>query len=117
MKRLFLISVLILLGVAAFAQTDGWKSHTSCESNEKPVANPNGAFTTTWTTSTQSSTQNEGSQNHYNGGVNAGGTVGVAKVDGKANVSHDGEKTTNNNEKSSTTTTTVKYDCVPTDKK
>lgn len=117
MKKNILISVLIFLGITTFAQNNGWKSHTSCESNEKPVANPEGAFTTTWTTSTQNSTQNEGPQNHYNGNVNAGGNVGVANVGGNASVSRDGEKTTNNNGNSSTTTTTVKYDCVPADKK
>ena len=116
-KKLLLISSFILLGIVAIAQNDGWKSHTSCESNERPVAKSDGPFSTTWSTSTQSSTQQEGTQNHYNGGVNGGGNVGVAKVGGNVSVSRDGEKTTSNNGNSTTTTTTVKYDCVPTEEK
>lgn len=105
----------LFFGLTAFAQEDGWKSHTQCESNEKPVANRNGAFTSSWTTSSSSSTQKEGAQNHYNGTINAGvkDPVGAVQAGGNAGVNRDGEKTTNNRGNSSSTTHTINYDCKP----
>lgn len=80
--------------------SSSWKSHTQCEANEKPVSNSNGAFSTTYKTESSSSTQKQGTQNHYNAGTSIG-------------MNRDGERTTNTSNSKTEESHTVKYDCVP----
>ena len=108
----------------AFAQNNGWRSHAQCETGERAVPNANGAFSTTYSTSSTSSKQKEGTQNHYNGTVNAEAkhetrlpvSSNSGKVAGGAGISRDGEKKTTNDSKTNTETHTVRYDCKPVKK-
>ena len=115
MKKFISICILFFFAsLATFAQNDGWKSHTQCENGEVATPKKDGAFSATW--STTSSTQKEGTQNHYNAGAKAEGNTGVAKGGVQGGISRDGEKKTTNS--STTTTHTLNYDCVkPEDKK
>lgn len=115
MKKFISICILFFFAsLATFAQNDGWKSHTQCENGEVAKPTKDGPFSATW--STTSSTQKEGTQNHYNTGAKGEGNIGVAKAGAGIEISRDGEKKTTNS--STTTTHTLNYDCVkPEDKK
>ncbi len=113
MKKIILVIFIFGFNLTVFAQSGNttnsnnnssspeWKSHTQCEKNEKPVANSNGAFSTTFKIERTTSTQNQGTQNHYSAGYNSTG------------VSRDGERTTNTSGSKTEESHTVKYDCVP----
>jgi len=113
MKKLLLTSAFFLfLGMALQAQP-AWQTQNQCPEGTRPKPTANGPFKSTYETCGSSTTQKQGTQNHYI----LGGEVGSGKtspVNAQANGSYsrDGEKTTKTTQENTCVKHEVTYDCV-----
>ena len=95
----------------------GWKSHTDCDIDERPVEDINGAHTTTYYSNTESA--NNSGQNHTTVGAGAGASAKVGALGKKTEVSanasvgytRDGE--TNSKKTTEGESHEVRYRCEP----